>query len=248
MGRNMEKAANKIHLLDPKVGESEFRYERKFVYTDIQLEDLIQELFLNSFCFKEIYSKRQVNNIYFDDNDFSFYRQNVVGVGNRLKYRLRWYGNEFYKIKNPTIEIKNKQGDVGSKIKHKLTDFDFDLNDIGHRGLQHKMIGKLDDNVYFKNIFQLLQPTIFNSYERRYFLSFCERYRVTLDFNQSFFNPNSANYADTQRRIDNSIIILELKYDVKDDDDSRTLTQQFRSRVSKNSKYVQGIDFINNSL
>ena len=39
------------------------RYERKFIYQNTILEDLIQDVLSNSYCFKEVYHRRAVNNI-----------------------------------------------------------------------------------------------------------------------------------------------------------------------------------------
>ncbi len=227
---------------------NELRFERKFIFSKIHLNDLIQKLYLNSFCFTEIFEERKINNVYFDDNDLSFYRQNVIGVGERLKYRLRWYGQDFSLIENPTIEIKKKKGEVGDKVRHKFTNFSFNLDANTPSELQNMIINRLEDNLGMKNKFYQLQPALLSSYERRYFLSFCGRYRVTLDYNQEFFNPNYINYKDSRRTIDQSTIVLELKYSINEDVDSRIITQQFNTRLSKNSKYVQGIDFIHDQI
>ena len=72
-------------------------------------QDIMNNVVLvNPYCFKEIFHRRSVNNIYFDDQNMSFYRQNVAGDANREKYRLRWYGDDFVKVSNPTFEIKKK--------------------------------------------------------------------------------------------------------------------------------------------
>ena len=40
------------------------RFERKFVYTGQNADDIIEAIvFTNKFCFNEIYSRRRVNNI-----------------------------------------------------------------------------------------------------------------------------------------------------------------------------------------
>ena len=72
------------------------RFERKFIFEEMPLDDIINNVVLcNPYCFKEIFHRRSVNNIYFDDQNMSFYRQNVAGDANREKYRLRWYGDDF---------------------------------------------------------------------------------------------------------------------------------------------------------
>lgn len=222
-----------------------FRYERKYIFQTDYLNDLIDQLFLNSFSFTEIYNQRKVNNVYFDDYNFNYYKQNVAGIGTREKYRLRWYGEDFSKISSPTIEIKRKYGEVGDKISHKMKNLTYDLLLGDAFNLKQVLIDRLDDHSFLLNRLHLLHPALFNSYERRYFLSACEKFRVTLDFNQVFYNPSLPIYGETEKHINNQIVVLELKYALEDDMEARKISQQFNSRVSRNSKYVQGIDLIN---
>ena len=77
----------------------DWRYERKFVVNNFTFEQVEDFILKNSFLFSEIYNKRQINNIYFDDLQFSAYHQNIEGLSERKKYRLRWYGDIFGEVK-----------------------------------------------------------------------------------------------------------------------------------------------------
>ena len=238
----MVKAPNKI--IDKPIGKN-LRFERKFIYQNVDLEDVIQRVFANSFCFKEVFVKRKVNNIYFDDNNYSFYKQNVAGVGKREKFRLRWYGDDFNDIKDPTFEIKIKYGEVGDKISHKIEGFRASLNESSKEEiclLLSKNI-KISNNA-LRSKYEQLQPTLYNSYERKYYLSFCEKFRITLDYNQEFFDPNSVKFLLSKQVIDEREIVLELKYNIENDDEARRITQELNSRLTKNSKYVNGVERI----
>ncbi len=238
----MVKAVN-----NPKISKHNFRYERKFIFQNIHLDDLIAtQINTNSFCFHEIFEKRTINNIYFDDYNYSFYKENVSGDGTRKKYRLRWYNDVFSEVKKPTIEIKQKFGEVGDKISYKIKDFLIDLDSVSATEINSSLIEHLEKTEHRELVSKLenLHPTLYNSYERKYFLSNCEKFRITLDFNMKFYNPNTFNQNNIiKNQIDE--IILELKYDIEHDIESRTLTQEINSRLSKNSKYVRGVDFIN---
>ena len=48
------------------------------------------------FFFKEQYQNRKVNSIYFDDLNYSSIKQNLDGVSDKKKYRIRWYGDYIY--------------------------------------------------------------------------------------------------------------------------------------------------------
>lgn len=242
---NMEKAVGNLQLKESSLSGLNRRYERKFIFISDYLEDLVDLLYLNSFCFSEIYERRQVNNVYFDDNCLNFYKQNVSGVGEREKYRLRWYGDQFSEISNPTVEVKRKFGEVGDKLSFKIKDFKYNLNSGNAWELQQLVLAALSTEEELVNNLILLNPTLYNSYERRYFLSGCEKFRVTLDYHQQFYNPVIDNYQESIKTIDTRIVVLELKYDITNDFEARKISQQFGSRVSRNSKYVQGVDLIN---
>ncbi len=225
-----------------------FRYERKFVLENTQLEDVIAKLVLtNSYGFTEIFERRTVNNIYFDDLNSSFYRENVSGDGIRKKYRIRWYGDYFRNVKNATLEIKKKFGVVGDKISYKMKGFEiddlqlFDIDQIQDQVNDH--FNSANQNLLFT--FQYLTPKLYNSYERRYFLSSCGKFRITLDSNLKFYNPNY-KYFYNENLINLDEVILELKYGTMDDFEGRKLSQEITPRLSKNSKYVRGFDLIYN--
>ena len=65
------------------------RFERKYILDKncswIFKDFLIRKNFFNQF------EKRKVNSIYFDTKNFSYLIDNLDGVSNRLKVRLRWY-------------------------------------------------------------------------------------------------------------------------------------------------------------
>ena len=222
-----------------------YRYERKFVYTHLLSEDLIElEVLGNSFCFREIFSRRTVNNCYYDDASMSFYHQNVAGDDKRDKYRLRWYGDDFTVIQNPVLEIKKKHGTVGDKLSFPLADVKANLNTTSSSILLELVKTATHKNNYMalSNALEILQPALYNSYERRYFLSDCERYRITVDYNMRFYDVLMSPLHLGEITLPE--VILELKYNREDDKESRQLTQQLNARLSKHSKYVRGIDLV----
>lgn len=239
METNMAKVLNS---LDSVVKKGQKRFERKFVYEGGILEDIIQSAILNNASFfKEIYNRRTINNLYFDDHSHSFYKMNVSGVGSRSKYRLRWYNDHFESIHSPNLEIKKKYGEVGDKITYELPDFSCNLLQSSAYDLYHSILAEIKDKQLLSKL-QLLKPALFNSYERRYFLSSDEKFRITVDYNMRFYNPNFDHFHPSEVVIDD--IIIELKYNTVDDKEARKITQKLESRLSKNSKYVRGFDLL----
>ena len=223
------------------------RYERKFIYTYLEAEDLIQTVVLqNPFGFREIYHRRTVNNIYFDDEAMSFYHQNVAGDEQREKLRLRWYGDTFAQVTQPVFEIKKKYGVVGDKLSFALSDVQFNLSNQSTTTITDYLAQQLNKNKDQQQLrvkVQATHPSLYNSYERRYFLSHCAKYRITIDYNMAFYNPEVSAFEKSKMCIPE--IVLELKYAREHDTASRKLTQHFTSRLSKNSKYVRGVQLIN---
>jgi SPX domain protein involved in polyphosphate accumulation len=244
MEQNMGKAASKkLDVSD----QNSLRFERKFIYKHISAEDIIQtEILTNPFCFKEVYHRRTINNIYFDDHDLTFYKQNVSGDGEREKYRLRWYTDVFSEINSPTFEIKKKMGDVGDKYSFKMKDTQFSLKNNSLKEIQKTLQQTMEDqnNLILATKLKSTKPAIFNSYERRYFLSNCKKYRITVDYNMCFYNPNTSNFSTSKITTDD--IILEFKYALPQDTQSREVSQHFSTRLSKNSKYVTGVETVYN--
>ena len=94
------------------------RYEIKFVLNDIQLSDVDSWIASSTNMFPK-FDPRIVNSLYMDDIDFSSVKDNLSGISNRKKYRLRWYGL-IPEAFNPVFEIKGRNDRVGFKdpVKH----------------------------------------------------------------------------------------------------------------------------------
>lgn len=236
----MEKVVNNPLADSQQV--SNIRFERKFLFQKGHIQDIIQSVYRNSYGFQEIFHKRKVNNIYFDDSNYNYYKQNVEGVADRKKLRLRWYGEDTLTIDNPTIEVKKKIGEAGDKDSFRLKEVSCDLTIQTPSEVHQLLIRNTQQHVAVHHALKKLHPTLINTYERRYFLSFCRRYRITVDFNQAFYNPNYPMIKNSERKIND--IVLELKYAVADDNEARQVSQQIKTRLSKNSKYVNGINLL----
>lgn len=240
MATSMEKAVD-----SPKAkpeASANLRFERKFVYQNVHVDDIIQRVYRNSFGFAEVFHLRKINNIYFDDANYNFYKQNVEGVADRKKIRLRWYGADTAQIENPTIEVKKKMGEVGDKDSYRLQGTSLDLRRSTANDVHAYLVENTRQQLALHQNLKALHATLLNTYERRYFLSFCERYRITVDFNQAFYNPNYDSFERSELRL--NTVVLELKYAVEDDSEARQVSQQINTRLSKNSKYVTGIDML----
>ena len=86
---------------------SDVRIERKFSFGNANDKELTKFLLSNNF--KQKYQKRRVNSIYLDTPNFNHVLDNINGVNEREKLRIRWYNND---LENFSIEVKKKINSV----------------------------------------------------------------------------------------------------------------------------------------
>ena len=218
-----------------------FRYERKYIVPkSMSLRELVAIVKDNSALFREVFHERQVNNIYFDTNNYKYYFDNVDGVADRQKVRIRWYGDTLGAIQKPKLEIKIKNGLVGDKWTYDLNSFTLDSS-ITSRNLNILFLdSKLPRPIY--EAVRTLNPTLVNSYTRRYFISADQKFRITLDYEVFYRNIKTRMNNFSKRPQSDPFNVVELKYGLEDDKLANGVSNQFPFRLSKNSKYVSGVN------
>jgi SPX domain protein involved in polyphosphate accumulation len=227
----MEKVANKRK-------SPSYRYERKFHIKNLTKAEVVSLVNLNSSIFNFAFKSRIINNIYFDNFNFKNYFENVEGDTDRIKVRVRWYGELFNEIDRPKLEIKIKNGLLGYKDSMSIKKFDLkeDLNNI---------FTCIKDS-YLYDIYNLksLNPVLMNSYNRSYYISNDKNYRITVDDKQSYYKISNKNNNFQNKIIDNDSVVLEIKYNDNNDENVNLITNNFPFRMTKNSKYVNGIEAV----
>jgi hypothetical protein len=208
------------------------RYERKYFVEHLPLEAVLQAVRLHPASFRSLYPPRWVNNLYFDTPDLSAFRDNAAGVPERRKYRLRWYGRPFDALANPILEVKSKQGELGTKHSIALPPGPYVLP--GTEGLLAAVWARLPQG-------KGLQPTLFNAYHRSYWAAAAGRFRLTVDTALQFGAYRCSPGPWLTARLPG--IILELKYSAEEDG-SDFILQHLPFRQTKSSKYVQGVNLV----
>ena len=163
----------------------------------------MHELMSNPVGFRTAYPNRIVNSIYYDDLDYNAYNDNLLGIGHRVKYRVRWYGPSIEKAKRPILEKKIKINQLGTKEYLSLHDFNI-------------MDGLPDINAQVPQIPKALYPHIIVRYSRTYLESADSLIRATVDNNLQYINLISGSISD-QRYDDNNYICLLYTSDAADD-------------------------------
>jgi SPX domain protein involved in polyphosphate accumulation len=215
------------------------RFERKFLihpFSRSQAELIIR---LHPAVFSPIFKTRRVNNLYLDTTQMAFFHDNVQGNSQRIKYRIRWYGKLLGEIQYPVMEIKIKNGYVGRKFSIPLDPFKIDT---GFQAVQWKeKLKEASLPLWLVHDLKDLQPTLLNSYQRSYYLSHDRRFRITVDDQMDYYEVFPWENEFIRNRFISNEVVVELKYDIDQDDWADQITNHFPFRMMKNSKYINGI-------
>ncbi len=222
------------------INEVDSRYERKFRTEQLSKKEIEMIIKSNPALFREEYPERIVNNIYFDSEDLDHYLGNIDGDRQRFKVRIRWYGELNKVVKKPILELKIKDGLLGSKLSFPLKQFKFkDWKSV--LSLIKTVFSKSDLPNWLIERLKQMRPSLLNNYRRKYFISSDKKHRITLDWDLRFY-PFSSFFLKNFERDD--AVIVELKYVSGEDCSASFISNQFPFRLTKNSKYVCGIDAI----
>jgi SPX domain protein involved in polyphosphate accumulation len=209
------------------------RYELKYKIEDLSLNVVLQALRLHPAALRRIYQDRHINNIYFDTPNLMAYQDNVIGVANRKKFRVRWYNTPANQIKTSRFEIKIKQNQLGTKDILPIANFS-DATNRYQIAMLTKQVNELCG-------LHTLQPVLLNSYVRSYFGTADRKFRITVDRHLCYFSFFKAqNFSSYYHAADNALV-LELKYAKQFDDLTDRITQFLPFRQTKSSKYVTGV-------
>lgn len=219
----------------------EYRYEKKFIVPFSKQYLIPKIISSNGMRFVKHYESRKVNSIYLDTNNLTFYRENLEGLTERKKFRIRWYG-ELNRDTKFFFEIKQKNNELGFKKIYELENI-FDTNNLLNE--TKKIIKSLKNLNISSNINSLLSkltPKIIISYRRDYFISNIYNCRMTLDteISYSIIDQYRNDIWDDNKK--NNEMIIELKY--PENLNQNIISERFKIpfRLSKNSKYVNGIN------
>ncbi|MCB0217847.1 MAG: polyphosphate polymerase domain-containing protein [Chloroflexi bacterium] len=215
------------------------RYERKLRIPEREQADIEPRLRLHRAAFAEIHHQRQVCNVYFDTPGLRCFHDNMAGAAERFKVRIRWYGAAEGPAPSATLEIKRKRGHAGIK----------DLYPLGQLEPWTALDpASLDDRYAAAGVpaglrlgLAALQPVLFNRYRRRYYASVDGRFRATIDDRMTFRQILAPDAALRGREADVPGAVLELKYRLADETRLPDLVGDLPYRVTRSSKYVNGI-------
>jgi hypothetical protein len=219
------------------------RYEKKYVINEDAYSWLIDKVMSHPALFNEIFHKRQINNLYLDSIELGNYHANLRGYSTREKTRIRWYGDLFQVINEPALEVKRRFGLVGDKLVYPLKPIEISKQYCWQAIVESQKTPPNQRKSEHLTIIDKLScqvPSIVNSYFRRYFISSNGKFRITIDNEINYFATNSGWINPFSVKENN--IIMELKYNPEDANKAPDVSNYFPFRISRNSKYVKGIN------
>lgn len=215
------------------------RYEVKMTCDEVYLPDVRAWINLHPDVFIEAYPPRQVNSLYFDTYEADCLIDNLIGVNRRAKLRFRWYGDDDSAVRG-TLELKCKSNQLGWK-EHYPVPTSFDLRTISWRTFMQELRGQVD-GVFAIWLSYLDQPALITRYMREYYESIDRQIRVTIDYNQAFYEqvtcltPNLRVKAPLP-----GLVVVEVKADATLHQRVSDVLSSFPLQVERNSKYVNGV-------
>ena len=216
-----------------------YRYERKFHAPDLTLDHVTMVVANHPAHYVKAYPSRRINNVYFDTVELSDFRAHLLGSDRRRKVRIRWYGDSMGPARPVILEVKARRGTVGTKRHFALPPLDFDgrinMDAVRAAAADGMPAGAM------AGFFACAQPALFNSYQRRYFASIDGRFRITVDTEMEFHVVNDRAYSHVRSYKEERLRVIELKYDMGNDDEANRIAGRLPFRLTKHSKYVSGI-------
>ncbi len=205
------------------------RYERKYRIEHASWREVELAIRQLPMSFQTAYPDRRINSIYLDSPDLRALQDNLGGISNRWKFRLRWYGDDLLNLRKPILEKKIKHNQLGTKERFRMPDLtlskDFELTEF--------LMGN-------SPVSQTLRPVVLVQYVRSYFESFDRRVRATIDRELRYFHFQGNIFREDLAKHDQAVI-LEVKYDQSLDGELDEVFQNLPFRLSKNSKFVEGV-------
>jgi len=215
------------------------RYELKMVCAETHLPDVRAWVRIHPALFFERYPPRRVNSLYFDTLEGDCVTANLLGLSDRQKLRLRWYGKNCASVQG-ILELKCKESQLGWKEYFPL-ESTLDLTTISWPELMQHLRQEVSGPfaIWLSHIHQ---PLLITSYTREYYESMDRQVRATIDYDLKAYDqvrypmPNLV----CQAAIDN-VVVVEVKADAQLHRRVSNILSSFPMQVVRNSKYVNGI-------
>lgn len=222
--------------------ENGFRFERKYYVSELPLAEIEAWVRRNPALFRDAYPQRTINNIYLDSPNRRSLYENLDGLADRVKARIRWYGPMLGEVKRPVLEFKIKRGMVGAKDAFELKPFTVAVGMGAEPVFRSLATSELPEPVL--RLLETFEPVLLNRYQRKYFISADRHYRITLDSSLEYYRFDQHVNTFRCHLHDRESTVVELKYSGEFDRIDERVASYFPFRVTRMSKFVTGMHAI----
>ena len=193
-----------------------FRKEIKLILNKRKSLDFKKMIFSRGAI--EMYPKRKISSLYFDNFEKQSHIDSEEGVTPRKKIRIRTYPNA--ENKKYLFESKISSTEGRYKVSKKIS-----------LEIYNKMISQ----GYFDKMYGKLKPLIHVDYFREYYL--LQNFRITIDENISYKIFKKEKYKKDTKSV------IEIKFDKRQNEDF--IVNSFSNKLTRFSKYSNGINLMN---
>ncbi len=192
-------------------------------------------------AFTPAYPTRTVNNIYFDPPDWASYGDNMSGVSDRKKCRLRWYG-EPETAAEATFEVKHRRNAIGHKRQQRIPMSELHLRSlpIGQLCTRLRVLLRADLRLQLD---QSHRPVLYNRFRREYYETL-DGLRMTVDTDIVYAHLHRGSLPALRPRPGATPAVVEVKYPLERRPEAEEALRRFPFRATRFSKYVVGIDHL----
>lgn len=215
------------------------RFEVKVPIPLNRLQHIQVWLNTHHLMFKPHHPTRWVNSLYLDTQSLASYEENLSGISDRRKLRVRWY-HALDNTRDARFEIKERRAGKGTKLSFSAG-VDLRAHALRWPSILKTMYSRLSHEgqaLWEKEH----SPVLISRYLRQYYISACSAIRATLDTKmQALDQRYSARANLTQAKSMGDYVLLELKCDEQHEPLLSALLASCPLRPSRHSKYVNGI-------
>lgn len=214
----------------------DWRFELKMVCEERALSEVLAELHRHPMGFRKLYRDREVQSIYLDTHAGRAVQENLAGISDRQKLRLRWYGQGVDWVK-PQIERKRRRNLFGSKQVEVLSE-EFAVRGVDRLTFMRRLCAAVPD-AWRCRIDAGLEPAQWIRYQRQYYGSFDGAVRVTVDRQLQACDLRDSWRIDWQRQtVLGRILVVECKAAMTREAELREVVRDLRLQVHRCSKFV----------
>ena len=189
--------------------------------------------------FQKTHPGRWIDNVYFDSPSLRNYEDNVAGIANRRKLRLRWYG-ELQGGSTPVLELKLRKNGWGWKVRYSIDALEHvagrswgDILDLLTESMEPRDRPAIEEDHV---------PILVNRYYREYYRSAWGECDLTVDTGYRFFDQRFASLPNLSHPVPLARgMVIELKFPAGGEQAVREIAARFPFRLTKSSKYVIGV-------